>query len=145
LAVRRVHPEQLWLGTVADLRRIENVLSEGVKAVVDLALEEPPARLPRDVTYCRFPIIDGAGNPLPMLSAAIDATVALAAAQIPTLVACSAGMSRTPAIAAAALAVIRGSDLDETLKRICQGQAVDVSTGLWSEIKDVVRTKFHGT
>jgi hypothetical protein len=54
----------LWIGHVGDVRDPRSLFSTGTLAVIDLALNEPPASLPRELVYCRFPLIDGAGNPL---------------------------------------------------------------------------------
>src|SRR5262249_26770590 len=76
--------------------------------LIDLALEEPPVPLTRELVYCRFPLLDGAGNSPWLLRAALDTTAALLASRVPTLVFCGAGMSRSPAVAAAALAIVEG-------------------------------------
>ena len=54
--------DQLWIGNAIDARDVTGVLGLGVAAIVDLAIEEPPIQYPRDVVYCRFPLIDGSGN-----------------------------------------------------------------------------------
>jgi len=46
-------------------------------------------------------------------------------------------MSRSPAVVAAALAVSRGSDPDETLNGVVAGRPHDVSSALWKEIRTV--------
>ena len=40
--MRRIPEYSLWLGHEGDLRDLDGLLSTGVLAVVDLALEEPP-------------------------------------------------------------------------------------------------------
>ncbi len=139
--MRRIVPESLWLGTLGDVFGMEAVLREGISALVDLALDEFPTRLPRDMVYCRFPVVDGPGNPPGILGAAIGVTVALLDAKIPTLVYCGAGMSRSPAIAAAAIAVLRGRSAEETLAGVCRNRAADVSPGLWSDVKAVISAR----
>ena len=52
-------------GSCRDVRDPSKLLEAGISAVVDLALNEPPAMLPRELVYCRFPLIDGFGNPAP--------------------------------------------------------------------------------
>src|SRR4051794_38928813 len=61
--VRRVPGYTLWLGHVGDARDLSGLLSAGITAVVDLALNEAPVPLARELVYCRFPLIDGGGNP----------------------------------------------------------------------------------
>lgn len=64
--------------------------------------------LTRDIVYCRFPIVDGAGTRVQLLVTAIETVTRLIRLQVPTLVGCGAGMSRSPAIVAAALGIVRG-------------------------------------
>jgi predicted protein tyrosine phosphatase len=54
-----------------------------------------------------------------------------------TMIACSAGMSRSPSIAAAALAVITKRTPDECLQSIAASGPHDVSPILWSRVKTV--------
>ena len=49
----------------------------------------------------------------------------------PTLVCCGAGMSRAPAIAAAAIATITGRSMEECLAEVARSGARDVSPGFW--------------
>lgn len=109
----------------------------GITALVDLAVEELQAHLTRDLMYCRFPLVDGAGNSPEVLSAAIETTASLIQKQVPTLVTCAAGMSRSPAIIAAALALVHDDSPEDCLQRLITGQPHDVSPSLWGEIKSV--------
>ncbi|MFO0924334.1 MAG: hypothetical protein U0905_17805 [Pirellulales bacterium] len=43
----------------------------GIRAVVDLAINEKPAELGRELICCRFPINDGDGNPDWLIAIAI--------------------------------------------------------------------------
>jgi hypothetical protein len=133
--LRRVVGYPLWLGHVGDVDDPRRIITAGILAVVDLALNESPASLPRDRTYCRFPLIDGTGNPSWLLRTAIETVVCLLRSATPTLVYCSAGLSRSPCVAGAAIALVRGCSLDEGLKLVLQSGPADVSPGLWSEIR----------
>ena len=81
-------------------------------------------------------MVDGEGNGADRIEMAIECTVSLLRRQECVLVSCSAGMSRAPAIAAAALAVIERSSPDEVLLRIVDGAPRDISPGLWSEVRE---------
>lgn len=102
--MRQVPGYQLWLGHVGDARDLRTVISTGILALVDLALNEPPATVTRELVYCRFPLLDGNGNPHWMVRAAVETVTGLLRSRTPTLLYCGAGMSRTPIIAAAAIA-----------------------------------------
>jgi len=128
----------LWLGHAGDVRDLRAVLSTGIVAVIDLALSEPPATVTRELVYCRFPLIDGAGNPPWLLTAAIDCVAGLLRSDTPTLVACGAGMNRSPVIAAAAIARVRGCSPVEALLLVSESGPVDVSPGLWNEVQRIL-------
>ena len=132
--MRLVPPYSLWIGNAGDVRRIEALVDAGIEAVVDLAANEPVASLPREFLYLRFPLHDGAGNEARILRAAVNSVVELLRQNIPTLVACSAGMSRSPAITAAALATFTGRDPNDCLKECVAVGPADVSPSLWHEI-----------
>ncbi len=132
--MRQIPGFPLWLGHVGDARDLVAIHAAGIVAVVDLALNEPPASLPRDLVYCRFPLVDGSENPRWLLRAAVEAVAGLLRSDVPTLVYCSACMSRTPAVAAAAIAAARGCPAEEGLALVTRSAPADVSPALWSEI-----------
>ena len=132
--MNRVPGYPLWTGNVADARDLPALLSAGDEAVVDLALNELSPRLTRELVYCRFPLVDGAGNPPWLLRAAVEAVAGLVRSQVPTLVFCSAGMSRSPAVAAVALSAARGLVPTECLTLVTKGGPRDVSASLWNDL-----------
>lgn len=132
--MRPIPPYSLWLGHAGHVRDLRKVLAAGIVALVDLALDEPMASLTRELVYCRFPLVDGPGNPPWLLRLAITTTASLLRANLPTLVFCGVGMSRSPAIAAAALALVSGQEPEECLLQVMQGGSGDVSPGLWQEL-----------
>lgn len=139
--MREVLPNVLWIGAAGAARDVKSVMSAGIRAVIDLAIEEPPILLPREIIYCRFPLLDGDGNPAALLQSSIDTTARLVAADIPTLVACSGGMSRSPAIASAAIAKTQSLGLAEALEHIAARGPCDVSPALWNDIKAIVASE----
>ncbi len=132
--MREIIPKQLWLGHALDARDLRRIHDLGIRAIVDLAMEEPVAQLSRDLNYCRFPLSDGAGNSVQILKLAIQTTSSFVSNEVPTLVACSAGMSRSPAILAASLAVWKGVTPEECLAEVIHGQPHDISPPLWADI-----------
>lgn len=135
--MRQVSADCLWLGTARDARDIRALHDHGVRAVIDLAAEEPPAQLSRDLVYCRLPLLDGEGNPEWLLQAAIETTARCIERRVPTLVACSGGMSRSPVIAAAALSAAGGGPIDACLLRIIGDGPRQVSPALWNSISRI--------
>ena len=106
--MREILPNQLWIGNAGVGRDAEHLLQKGIATVINLAAEEPSPNLPRSMIYCHFPLTDGAPDDLSVLDMAIQTVVFLLTRQIPTLVYCGAGMSRSPAIVAAAFSIVQG-------------------------------------
>jgi protein-tyrosine phosphatase len=137
--MREILQGKLWLGNAGDGRDPERLLRAGVVAVINLAAEEPSPVLPRSMVYCRFPIMDGAQDGQAVLDVAIQTVVSLLKNQVPTLVYCGAGMSRSPAVVAAALSVVQGGSPEERLREILAGHPHDVSPQLWEAIHRACR------
>ena len=141
--MREVIQQKLWLGNTMDASDGPRLHELGVRALVDLAADELPPRVSRETIHCRFPICDGGGNAPELLTIAVVTTASLIRQGIPTLVSCSAGMSRSPSVVAAALAVVRDQDLDDCLTELIASNPHDVSPVLWAEIKSAT-TAFFG-
>ncbi len=139
--MHEVIPGALWIGHIGDASDLKSLHQAGVRALVDLALNETPPPLSRELVYLRVPLVDGAGNAPALLRAAIATTRLLLEEGLPTLVYCSAGMSRAPAIAAMALSRLWQRSPEECLVQIATGFAHDVSTSLWRELLDVANTE----
>jgi hypothetical protein len=136
--MHRIPSSTLWVGHVGDARDLTGLLARGITAVVDLASDESPMVVTRDLVSCRFPLVDGSGNDPWLLLLAIRTITGLIVADVPTLVYCGAGMSRTPAISAAALAIASGRPLDECLAEVVGGRPVDISPGLWIDVTSLM-------
>lgn len=132
--MRPIPQTSLWLGHRGDVRDLSAVVDAGIVAIIDLADNEPVLTITRELVYCRFPLVDGAGNPPWLLRAAIGMVEQMLRANTQALIVCSAGMSRSPMIAAAALAKWRGWSLDEALAVMKQSGPMDVSPGLLVEV-----------
>ena len=124
----------LWIGNAFDARNPRMIHANGIEAVVDLAVEETPASATRDLICCRIPIADGTGNSKQRLLLAVETVHRLVTSSIPTLVCCSAGMSRSPVITAAALACLRGETFETTLNQVSAQGPVDASPALVADV-----------
>ena len=105
-AMNQIKPHPIWIGHAGDGRAFRAIFDAGIRAIVQLAVEEPPIQPPRELIYQRYPLLDGEGNDRAVLRLAIEAVAGLMEAVVPTLVCCGAGMSRSPGIAAAALSAV---------------------------------------
>jgi len=137
--MREIIPGLVWIGNARDAGDVAGVLANEIGAVIHLAIEEPPCPFPRDIIYCRFPLLDGEGNPPANLRTAIQTVLMLFEANVPLLVACSGGMSRSPAIVAADIACAKNESPDEWLKKITAAGPHDVAPTLWNEIRTCVK------
>jgi hypothetical protein len=136
--LRQISSHLLWLGHAGDGQDYRRVLDAGIQALVQLAAEERTLDAPRDLVYCRFPLVDGPGNDTKLLQLAITTVANLLEMNVPTLVVCGAGMSRSPAVAAAALAVVFQESPDQWLTQVTQHFPADVAPALWHDIKMIV-------
>lgn len=123
----------LWLGNAADLRDVRGALAEGIQAIIDLAIEEPCPKLPRVFNYSRFSITDdGENNPV-VICAAVCLATAYARSQYPVAICCNAGLSRSPTLAAVALAATTETPAKEWLQQISAMKPTDVNPSLWNQ------------
>jgi protein-tyrosine phosphatase len=136
--VRKIAGFPLWLGHAGDVRDLAKLMEAGISAVVCVVANEPPLALSRELVYCRFPLVDGGGNPGWLLKAAVETVAALLRSGSPTLLHCSAGISRSPAIGAAAIALVSGCSFAEGLVAATESGGTDISPGLWAEIQEAV-------
>ncbi|HEY2838589.1 MAG TPA: protein phosphatase [Pirellulales bacterium] len=132
--MNRIEPYSLGLGNAGDCRDATKALNAGIRAVMQLAIDEPLAHFPRETIVIRIPLYDGSGNSADDLRLAVTTLEHLLRTNVPTLVCCSAGMSRTPAIAAFALARIEARTPQDSLERLRVHVATDVSATLWQEL-----------
>lgn len=129
--------ETLWIGNAFEARDMRGVLAAGIKAVVDVAIDEPPITATGELICIRVPLIDGSGNSDESLQLAIATASQLVQAKVPTLIACSAGMSRSPLIAAAALTLSAQTTLSDELRRVVEAGPCDISPTLLSDVRRV--------
>ncbi|MFP6766224.1 MAG: protein phosphatase [Planctomycetaceae bacterium] len=132
-----IHNPLLWTGNAMEIREPRPLFTAGIAAVVDVAYEEPPAPLPRQFIYCRFPINDGGGNDSSILLHAVQCVFDFLVSDTRTIVACSAGMSRSPTIAAFALAAYLDQSPEDVVSRIAVTQALELTGPLWDDVTRV--------
>src|SRR3954471_366892 len=129
--MRQIPPFPLWVGNAGDRADPRRLHAIGIRAIVDLAIEEPPAPVARELAYCRLPLMDGAANPSWMVRVAVETVASLLRTGTPTLLCCSAGMSRSPCVAAGAISLLSGTPPQEALRAVVAGAPCDISGGFW--------------
>jgi protein-tyrosine phosphatase len=136
--MQQLTPHPLWLGHLGEGRNFQQLFDAGIKAVVELAAEEMPSQPPREFIYCRFPLLDGTDNDRTVLYLATTTVASLLERGVPALVCCGSGLSRSPAIAAAALSLVYQDSPEECLKQVASQHRTDVSPGLWNQLVSLV-------
>jgi hypothetical protein len=133
-SMNKIDPYSLWVGHAGEGKDYRKLFDAGIRALVQLAVEELPLETPRELISCRFPLLDGTGNRPEALYLAISTVATLLKMHLPTLIFCGAGMSRAPAVAAAALAMVHHQAPALCLEQVVKCHPSDVSPGLWSEV-----------
>ena len=128
----------LWIGHAANARDLLALNERGIQAVVDLAREEPPPGLSRELVILRIPLVDGPGNPRWLLDLAVDSVSRLLREEVSTLVSCGGGLSRSPAIAAGALVRLRACSFEEALTLVTESAPSDVAPGFAAQVRSIV-------
>lgn len=136
--MRQITGRALWIGNAGDLRDPRALFDAGIEAVVELADSERFAEFPRNLVRCRFPLSDGGENPDWLIRLAADTVTALLHSQVPMLICCSAGMSRSLSIAAAGLSLAENRSLAESLALVTKEGPADVSPNLINQIQHVL-------
>src|SRR5438105_1592686 len=132
--MHQILPYPLWVGHAGSARDFQPIFDAGIEALIQLAAEEPPAVPPREVVCCRIPLVDGGSNREQLLRLALWTAAGLLRWRVPTLVFCGAGLSRAPAVAAAALSLVEGTAPAQCLERVAAHHHIDVSPALWRDI-----------
>ena len=139
--MNQILPHPLWVGHAGDGRDVNALVDAGIELVVQLAIDEPPPMLPRELKFCRIPLHDGSENDPHDLQFAVDVIAGALARQVATLVCCSAGASRSPAVAACALSVFGSESQTSCLELVRQYHRTDVSPALWHDLTRLVEDK----
>jgi len=133
--MRRIDTRELWIGHAGDFGDPRGILNLGIQAVIELADNEPFVTLPRDLIRCRFPMIDGDEARLWLLRLAAETTAAFLRETIPVMVCCSNGMNRSVCITAAALSILEGTPLRDSLATVAGAGPADVSPALFASLQ----------
>ncbi|WP_251330013.1 dual specificity protein phosphatase family protein [Haloplanus pelagicus] len=115
--MRRQLTDRLYVGDRTAARNIEDLTEAGITAVLRLTHGTPPP-YPDSLTVIERPLVDGPQNDLSNFRVATDRLTALLDADETVLVHCSAGSSRSVAVAGAVLARREGVDVETALTRL---------------------------
>ncbi len=134
----------LFVGNAIEARDNQLLYENDIAVVIDLAINEPPAVLHRELCYIRIPLHDGSGNNDNSIRLAIITITELLRQKRKTLIACSFGMSRSPCLAAAGIANFLDIDLEQSLSKIAEHSPNDISPVLWQNVLKIYNNMRNG-
>jgi protein-tyrosine phosphatase len=135
--IRATQHNLLFISNAIDARDLRQLYDRGIAAVVDLAANEEPAQLGRDHINCRFPLHDDGSNAPQLIWAAFECLRSLILNDFRTLAACSAGMSRSPVVASAAISLLSAVSLEDAIAAIILDAPHDVSPAFLTSVASV--------
>lgn len=106
----------LYVGSIDDADNQSRLAEHRISVIVSLTHAEPETGFPSDVTVVRLPMMDGPQNDHQTFLRAVNETVTRWEAGDRVLVHCSAGASRSPAVAATVVSL----STDRTLESVFQ-------------------------
>jgi len=112
----------LFVGTAADAGDGASLRRHGVTVVVSLTHRDPDGGYPDGVIVVDEPMVDGPQNDPETFDRAVTA-VTSRLDEGGVFVHCSAGASRSPAVAATALALSEGMGLDDAFRQVAARRA----------------------
>jgi len=131
----------LFVGTVDDAGATEKLRKRGITTIVSVIRGEPTDGYPADVTVVNVPMIDGPQNDLEQFQRAVKHVLSVFANDGSVLVHCSAGASRSPAVAATALALAAEIGLEAAFGQVStRRKAVDPHDALVRQAARVYTT-----
>ncbi|OSP08266.1 hypothetical protein B9H04_06800 [Halorubrum ezzemoulense DSM 17463] len=118
--------EGLFVGTVDDAGATERLYERGITTIVSVIRGAPAGGYPADVTVVTVPMLDGPQNDLERFEQAVSHVLSVLQTDESLLVHCSAGASRSPAVAATALALADDIGLEAAVDQlVTRRSAVD--------------------
>lgn len=108
----------LFVGTVEDAGDNALIREHSIVTIVSLTHRDPDGGFPSDVTVENVPMIDGPRNDQQRFDRAATHVLSCLKTEENLLVHCSAGASRSPAVAATALALYDEIGLEAAFKQV---------------------------
>jgi len=112
-----VRPD-VFVGTAVDAVDESLVSKQDITTILSLTHDTPADGFPTDVAVHNVPLVDGPQNDLRAFRSAVDRLLTQLRANETVLVHCAAGSSRSPAVAATAIALDEEIDLEDAFQRV---------------------------
>jgi protein-tyrosine phosphatase len=114
----------LFVGTIDAVGEETRLRAHEITTIVSLTHGELPNGAPTETDVHRHPLIDGPQADLETFEQAVDDVVTALKSGEDVLVCCSAGASRSPAVAATALALTSEIDLGDAFKQVSSRRSI---------------------
>jgi protein-tyrosine phosphatase len=108
----------LFVGTAADATDESTLNAHDISVIISVTATSHAGNAPAEVTLIEVPMMDGPQNSQDAFETAVAAVMSRLAAGDRILPHCSAGASRSPAVAAAALALHTDSELEAAVQQV---------------------------
>jgi protein-tyrosine phosphatase len=113
----------LYVGSIDDAGDRSLLEEHRISVVLSLTYAEPETGTPSDVTVVRLPMMDGPQNDHRTFRRAVNEVLTRWEAGARVLVHCSAGASRSPAVAATAISLSTGQSLEAAFRQLKERRA----------------------
>ncbi|SDK14143.1 Dual specificity phosphatase, catalytic domain [Halovenus aranensis] len=110
----------LFVGTVEDAGDEALIREHNIAIIVSLTHSDPDGRFPSDLIVKNVPVMDGPRNDQQKFERAVTHVLSGLKTGDNTLVHCSAGPSRSPAVAATALALYEHVELEAAFEQVAK-------------------------
>ncbi|WP_253739218.1 dual specificity protein phosphatase family protein [Halohasta salina] len=112
--------ESLFVGTIEDAGTGPLLENHGTETVVSLTHSPPDTGFPESVSVKQVPLTDGPQNDRAQFNEAVDVLVSALESGETVLVHCSRGASRSPSVAATALAITQDIGIKEAFEQVAE-------------------------
>lgn len=130
--------EGLYVGDIRDASNTKQYYRYEIDAAVKLSHKAPDGGYLDHVEVHDHSMIDGPQNDQGSMTEAVRATADLLSKGETVFVHCSAGASRSPSVAAAALAVLKGVDVQEAGEQVRDARQIQVHPDVWENAQRAV-------
>jgi protein-tyrosine phosphatase len=131
--------DQLFIGDIEQAGDRQRYKEHGIDRVIQLTYSAPDNGYPDSVDVHTYSMMDGPRNDEETMRDAVETTASFLQKGDTVLVHCSAGASRSVAVAAASLATVNDTGLDEELQLIRDKKPIQIHPSVQENAENVLR------
>jgi len=129
---------ELYIGDFQDASRPEKLQERGVNSVLKLTYQDPKEGYPDSVEVHEFIMVDGPRNEYEVFVEAVERLLELFESGNTVFAHCNAGMSRSPTVSAAAIALHESMEFESALDKIRESRNIQPHPALLKQANDAV-------